>query len=393
MTDLAGPPPGGHTAASNKRPLEVASNLMTFNKTMKLMDDTEGPKFLLINRIHNHLKMTEVSMFLIKNCITATCGTIKKCDKLRDGSVLIQTVTKKQAEKLIQLTRLDSDTIIEVKEHPRLNQSKGFISCRELKYETDEVILREMKEQHVIAIKRLHKKVDEKMIETGNYILTFNTCRVPTEIKIAFQKINVYPSIPLPLRCMNCLRFGHHQANCKKEKCCINCGEQYHGNEDEGKSNCPNQTKCVNCDGQHLSTSRECPRFIREQQIQKIKITEELSMKEAIHKYNQRNPILSKGTFASQIKETKICGCACRCQEGKTGTSLSSIKETKQQTSLVKPPLTTKERLLKTLTSRKINGQKTVSTIDDIINVRNNKKEHKNDNKSQKSSSEEDMEL
>ena len=97
-------------------------------------------------------------MFLIKNSITATCGMIKKCDKLRDGTVLVQTNNKKQAEKLIQLTRLDSNTLIEVKEHPRLNQSKGFISCRELKYVTDEDFLNEMSSQNIIAIKRSNQK-------------------------------------------------------------------------------------------------------------------------------------------------------------------------------------------------------------------------------------------
>ena len=79
------------------------------------------------------------------------------------------------------------------------------------------------------------------------------------------MNINVYPSIPLPLRCMNCMRFGHHQTNCKKEKACINCGENYHEDEQKEKLNCPNKTKCVNCDGQHASTSRDCPKFIKEQ--------------------------------------------------------------------------------------------------------------------------------
>ena len=221
MDELFGPPPGGHQSSTNKRTIGVAPNQMTYNKMMKLSDSSEGPKFLTISRIHSTLKMTEVSMFLIKNSITATCGIIKKCDKLRDGTVLVQTNNTKQAEKLIQLTRLDSNTLIEIKEHPRLNQSKGFISCRELKYVTDDDFLREMKDQKIIAIKRLQKRIDESFVETGNYILTFSTCSVPNNIKVAYMNINVYPSIPLPLRCMNCMRFGHHQTNCKKEKACI----------------------------------------------------------------------------------------------------------------------------------------------------------------------------
>lgn len=76
---------------------------------------------------------------------------------------------------------------------------------------------------------------------------------------------------------MNCMRFGHHQTNCKKEKACINCGESYHDDEQKEKLKCPNKTKCVNCDGQHASTSRDCPKFIKEHQIQKKKVTEEFS--------------------------------------------------------------------------------------------------------------------
>lgn len=81
MNELLSPPPGGLQSSSNKRPIEVASNLMTYNKMMILGDTSEGPKFLTISRIHPTLKMTEVSMFLIKNSITATCGIIKEMEQ------------------------------------------------------------------------------------------------------------------------------------------------------------------------------------------------------------------------------------------------------------------------------------------------------------------------
>ena len=57
------------------------------------------------------------------------------------------------------------------------------------------------------------------------YIMTFNTHKIPKEIKIGYQKIDVEPHISNPLRCYKCQRFGHHQDQCTRLPVCGRCGE------------------------------------------------------------------------------------------------------------------------------------------------------------------------
>ena len=40
--------------------------------------------------------------------------------------------------------------------------------------------------------------------------MTFNTQNIPKVIEIVYQKVNVEPYIPNPLRRYKCQRFGHH---------------------------------------------------------------------------------------------------------------------------------------------------------------------------------------
>ena len=47
-------------------------------------------------------------------------------------------------------------------------------------------------------------KKNGETINTNTYIMTFNTHKIPKEIKIGYQKINVKPYIPNPLRCYEC---------------------------------------------------------------------------------------------------------------------------------------------------------------------------------------------
>ena len=63
------------------------------------------------------------------------------------------------------------------------------------------------------------------MINTNTYILTFSTHKIPKEIKIGYQKLNLEPYIPNPLRCYKCQRFEHHQDQCTQPLVCGRCGE------------------------------------------------------------------------------------------------------------------------------------------------------------------------
>ena len=82
--------------------------------------------------------------------------------------------------------------------------------------------------------------------------------------------------IPNPLRCINCFRYGHTKNHCKRQKICARCGQDSHET-----SSCNFQIQCVSCKGPHYATAKECPKWLEEKEIQKIKIQQRIPYPEA----------------------------------------------------------------------------------------------------------------
>ena len=105
-------------------------------------------------------------------------------------------------------------------------------------------------------------------IDTNTYIMTFNTPKIPKEIRIEYQKINVEPHIPNLLRCYKCQRFGHHQEKCTQPPVC----EEYNIHKD-----CQKDYKCANCQGNHDAGSRDCEIWKKEKEITRLEYTQNIT--------------------------------------------------------------------------------------------------------------------
>ncbi|XP_061391578.1 uncharacterized protein LOC133326987 [Musca vetustissima] len=182
---------------------------------------------------------------------------------------------------------------VEVKEHNRLNCSKGVIYNNDLRGIPEEEILIELKQQNVTEVKKILKKVNDSLIETGLIILTFSSVSPPESINIGYEKSVIRPFIPMPLRCRKCFRYGHSTIVCQNNKICINCGEEEHLNDDE---DCVKATKCINCvkenrsENNHSVLNKKCPVFLKFKELQTIKTVEKVDHKTALEKYKQRHP-------------------------------------------------------------------------------------------------------
>ena len=84
-------------------------------------------------------------------------------------------------------------------------------------------ILIELKSQNVYEVKKILKKFGNDLVETGLIIITLATLNLPEYINIGYEKVKLRPYIPYPLRCRNCLRFGHTTNSCRNNKVCPNC--------------------------------------------------------------------------------------------------------------------------------------------------------------------------
>lgn len=249
------------------------------------------PKFININRTDNKT-FENVSPFLIKKVIDYTCnGEVESCKKTRLGALLIKTKTKLQALKLLKLT-IFHDFPVSVTEHKTLNFSKGVIYSNELRNIDNEEIIKELKPQNVTEIRKITKMENNTPKETGLIIITFASLSLPETINVGYERINVRPYIPLPLRCRNCLRLGHPTTYCKSPKSCINCSAEQHTAENE---TCNNEKSCINCkydlnnQNKHSPMDKSCPAFIKQKELTSIKTLEKVDHKTATQIYYKRH--------------------------------------------------------------------------------------------------------
>ncbi len=76
---------------------------------------------------------------------------------------------------------------------------------------------------------------------------------------------------------------------------------------------CDKPPHCVNCEGDHPANDNKCPTFLREREIQKIRVTEKVSFPEAKRRFQTRNPVDLSRSFSSAVKP-KSPGVTASCQ-------------------------------------------------------------------------------
>ncbi|XP_055924706.1 uncharacterized protein LOC129975493 [Argiope bruennichi] len=179
------------------------------------------------------------------------------------------------------------ETQVTVAAHRSLNHSRGVISEREFQTDLEEDILNCLKEQNVIAVRRITIKKNNQIQPTKHLILTFNTPVLPKSVKIAYINCSVKPYIPNPIRCFKCQKFGHTITACRGDKeICARCSLP-----DHNSNNCTSTTpKCFNCSGDHPAYFRSCPRYKEEKEIQTVKITKNIPFPEARKIVTDRTP-------------------------------------------------------------------------------------------------------
>ncbi|GBM24381.1 hypothetical protein AVEN_167617-1 [Araneus ventricosus] len=95
-----------------------------------------------------------------------------------------------------------------------------------------------------------------------------------SEIKIGRVIFRVTRFIENPKVCFKCLKFGHTQIRCNKDKRCSKCGGTHN---DE----CTGLIKCFRCNEPHDALDKNCKIYIREQEIINLVRNQDISFAEA----------------------------------------------------------------------------------------------------------------
>jgi hypothetical protein len=281
-----------------------------YDSTKQLSNNTEGEKYLIIHRLDDNKTMRDISPILLETAIkNATQNGSTECKFLKSGDILIKAKTLRQAQNLIKITGI-LDAKIQVTEHKTMNSCKGVIRAYELKNEDSDTLLEYLKEQKVTDIKMLTSTINGHTTNTGVVFVTFGVNVLPEYLTIGLLRVRVRPYIPTPMRCFACHKFGHLSKHCtlKDSPTCYNCNNTKHIHNKEDK--CTNPAFCVNCgETSHNSYNRNCKEYRRQVEIQTIRVTQNVSMAEAVKRSNMNRVTYAQVTTAQTENDCKCQHC------------------------------------------------------------------------------------
>lgn len=275
-----------------------------------VLDLTPEPwfaKFLIIHAEDETKSLTKVSPFTIAKELEKVIGKTYNARKLTTGDLQVEVHTRQQSSALLSLTNIGG-TPVSVSRHRTLNIVKGVISNDELLDCSDSEIEEGLQNEGVIQAKRITMRRDGKEIRTKHIVLSFHLHKLPSTIKAGYLNCHVRPYVPNPRRCFKCQRFGHGSQACRGQATCPKCAGTDHETEA-----CQNEAHCANCKGNHPVYSRSCPRWKEEKDILKIKVTQNLSYRDA----KAQVEFAKKGTFSDALRR----GVAAQRRSVETQTS------------------------------------------------------------------------
>lgn len=288
MLNMGDSPGGPHKTKRRK----FANNPTLGGANYRPTYEEQKVRFVTIKKLGDG-DLGKISPFVLNKAIVSCAGEPVNIKKIRGGLVMVECFNDSQSTKLLQKLNSVGEIPVEVEPHKTLNSSKGVIRSLDLIDVSESEMLMELASQNVCSV----KQITNKRGPTASFILTFNKPQLPACIKAGYLNLVVKPYIPAPLRCYNCLKFGHITGSTDKCKAstpvCRKCCQEGHTS-----SACTNPPYCINCpegSKEHEPLDNKCPSFIREKKVKEIQATKKISIFEARKLYReQAAPTFSK---------------------------------------------------------------------------------------------------
>ena len=257
-------------------PLRLVASPEATRPTSDFNIHPRNVRFLNVTSESDSVRLSNLNPFIIRKVIDGQAGPVEFVKKLASGDLLIKVVSATQVKDLLKL-RMIHDNNVKVSVPRNLNTCRGVISCRDLKFMTEAEIVECMQDQDVVAAKIITRLEENVRVRTNSVILSFAKAKVPEKINVGYERIEVRPYVPNPMRCFKCQKFGHGSMRCKSSKTiCGRCTGE-HDSKD-----CKLTPKCVNCSGNHPSFDRDnCDSYKLETEIIAYKVKADVSFYEA----------------------------------------------------------------------------------------------------------------
>lgn len=228
--------------------------------------------------------------FLLRKSVEAHLGAKVEnaYPEARGISYVLKVRNKRHVDKLLELNQLSNGFGIKISKHPILNYSKCVISCAESTNYSDEDLKENLKDQGVTGVRRIMKRSGDTRINTPTIILTLEGTVIPQHIDFGWIRCKTRPFYPSPMLCYACFEFGHTRLRCQHPApICGNCSGQHEVLKDVP---CTLKPFCKRCrSNDHQLSSRKCPTYMKEEQIQHIRVDSGISYPAAKRAYEQNH--------------------------------------------------------------------------------------------------------
>lgn len=216
-------------------------------------------------------------------------------------------------QRLMAMKQLEGGFAIKVSKHPQLNFSKCVVSCQESLQYDDDKLLDNLREQGVREIRRIMRNgaPREDKIRTPTIILTIDGTILPKNIDFGWIRCRTRPYYPSPMLCYRCYTFGHTKAQCQKSvPTCGRCSQEH---QIDPAQPCTAPPFCSNCKvDDHQVSSRKCPVYKKEEDIQRIRVDQGITYPAARRAYEHKHGNKSMAAVINASQEARFNELAAR---------------------------------------------------------------------------------
>lgn len=285
--------PRNEGGTNSKKRRGTTINLSDFPDWLSTKSNSVNQEiYVHIRAVDGDVAIARRNRFLVAKILKEKTSNITKASYNMQGDLILRIKGEKEAEKVLGMKAI-GEWKVNVERHKTLNTSKGVVYSRDMSWMAENEILDGLSEYKVTEAFFFKRKPRESESNSntearpfGLGVLTFNTLEPPKRIRFGFEYLDIKPYVPNPKRCKKCQKLGHTTKWCKNvEEVCAECGQ------DRGQNHVCGIKMCVNCcKPGHASSSRDCPRFLMEKEVEFIKIDQKMTNFEAkkffFKKYN-----------------------------------------------------------------------------------------------------------
>lgn len=320
--------PGGGTGPTN-----MMNGEYTGARYPSYMDPTGAAGALQYLRMAAVYGNIPKDPFLLRKSIESVIGgKIEGAFKENKGMAYVLKVRNPdQFRRLLSMSKLADGTEIQIAEHPTMNQRLCVVSNADVTDLSDDYLAAQLAPQGVKAVRRIRRKnASGDWENTPTIILTISGTVIPPHVDFGWSRCRTRNYYPSPMLCFHCWEYGHTGKRCQQPtRTCGRCSKTHTTESNnladiplegdrtsktdtlkqtaEPNVQCTDAAFCKHCKANdHSVSSRKCPLYLREVEIQRIRVDEGVSYPQARRISEARtNATSSRGAYSGSVTASK----------------------------------------------------------------------------------------